>query len=149
LIIVLTSVKVTTGAFKINKKLRCLRFWCFINIYIINRTLHGCLGIRILPSCADDLSPISIQQHSTIKFVSPCGHVVSCTSFAQIIFTAGPNTSDILAQHGWNWKYSKVLYHAKHISTGKLLFHCTSFIQAVSNIFSPSCKWPINSTIKA
>ena len=40
----------------------------FVSIYIINRTLHGLLGIRILSSRADS---------SKIKFISPCGHIIS------------------------------------------------------------------------
>ena len=47
-----TSVRVTTifSPFKIYTKLRFLRFGCFIDIHIMNRTLRGCLGIRILSS---------------------------------------------------------------------------------------------------
>ena len=56
---------------KINKT-SCFKSRHFINIYIINRTLHGRLGIRILSSRAE-----SISQHSKIKFVSPRGHVIS------------------------------------------------------------------------
>ena len=47
-----TSVRVTTifCPFKIYTKLKFLRFGCFIDIHIMNRTLRGCLGIRILSS---------------------------------------------------------------------------------------------------
>ena len=56
----------------------------FINIYVINRTLHGRLGIRILSSHAESISHSFASltreryfQHSKIKFVSPRGHVIS------------------------------------------------------------------------
>ena len=59
----------------------------FINIYIINRTLHGRLGIRILSSRAESISHSFASltreryfQHSKIKFVSPRGHVISSIS---------------------------------------------------------------------
>ena len=55
----------------------------FINIYKINRTLHDCLGIRILSSRADSISHSFVTltrercwQHSKRKFVSPRGHVI-------------------------------------------------------------------------
>ena len=53
----------------------------FISIYKINRTLHSCLGIRILSSRAESISHSFSSltrewyfQHSMIKFVSarPC-----------------------------------------------------------------------------
>ena len=47
-----TSVKTVYSAFKINTKLRCLRFECFMDIHVMNRTLHDCLGARILSSRA-------------------------------------------------------------------------------------------------
>ena len=50
----------------------CFKSRDFINIYIINRTLHGRLGTRILSSRAE-----RYLQHSKIKFVSPRGHVIS------------------------------------------------------------------------
>ena len=59
---------------KINKK-SCLLCGNFISIYVIKRTLHGRLGIRILSSRAE-----SILQHLKIKFVSPHGHVISSIS---------------------------------------------------------------------
>ena len=64
-------------------------FW-YTSIYIINRTLHGRLGIRILPSRAESIShsfaALSREryfQHSKIKFVSPRSHVISsmCTKY--------------------------------------------------------------------
>ena len=65
-------------------KTSCFKSRHFINIYIINRTLHGRLGIRILSSRAERTSHSFASltrgryfQHSKIKFVSPRGHVVS------------------------------------------------------------------------
>ena len=56
----------------------------FINIYIINRTFHGRLGLRILSSCAESISHSFALltreryfQHSKIKFVAPRGHEIS------------------------------------------------------------------------
>ena len=67
---------------KMNKT-RCFKSRHFINIYIINRTLHGRLGIRILSSRAESISHSFASltreryfQHSKIKFVSPRGHVI-------------------------------------------------------------------------
>ena len=50
-----TSVKVVTvyGAFKMNTKLKCLRFECFIDIHVMNRTSYDRLGTRIFSSRAD------------------------------------------------------------------------------------------------
>ena len=66
-----------------NKK-NCLLCGNFISIYIINRTLHDRLGIRILSSRAESISHSFAAftrdryfQHSKIKFVSPRGHVIS------------------------------------------------------------------------
>ena len=68
---------------KINKT-SCFKSRHFIDIYIINRTLHGRLGIRILSSRAESISHSfalltreRYLQHSKIKFVSPRGHVIS------------------------------------------------------------------------
>ena len=68
---------------KMNKT-SCFKSRHFINIYIINRTLHGRLGIRILSSRAKSISHSFASltrerylQHSKIKFVSPRGHVIS------------------------------------------------------------------------
>ena len=68
---------------KMNKT-SCFKSRHFINIYIINRTLHGRLGIRILSSRAEKISHSFASltreryfQHSKIKFVSPRGHVIS------------------------------------------------------------------------
>ena len=75
----------------------CRNFSCssiicrnFIGIYKINRTLHGCAGIRISSSRAESIShsfaslswemPSRCFQHSKIKFVSPRGHVISSIS---------------------------------------------------------------------
>ena len=61
----------------------CLLCGNFISIYIINRTLHGHLGIRILSSSAESISlefaALTREryfQHSKIKFVSPRGRVI-------------------------------------------------------------------------
>ena len=73
---------------KMNKT-SCFKSRHFINIYIINRTLHGRLrlGIRILSSRAESISrsfaSLTLErylQHSKIKFVSPRGHVISSIS---------------------------------------------------------------------
>ena len=68
---------------KMNKK-SCLLCGSFIGIDIINRTLHGRFGIRILSSRAESIShsfaAITREryfQHEKIKFVSLRGHVVS------------------------------------------------------------------------
>ena len=68
---------------KMNKT-SCFKSRHFINIYIINRTLHGRLGIRILSSRAESISHSFASltreryfQHSKIKFLSPRGHVIS------------------------------------------------------------------------
>ena len=71
-------------------KTSCFKSGHFINIYIINRTLHGRLGIRILSSRAGRISHSSASlaheryfQHSKRKFVSPGGHVIFTTHFTQ------------------------------------------------------------------
>ena len=69
-----------------NFKKSCILCRNFIGIYKINRKLHGRLGIRISSSRAESI-PHSFAslthercfQHSTIKFVSPRGHVISST----------------------------------------------------------------------
>ena len=69
-------------------KTSCFKSRHFINIYIINRTLHGRLGIRVLSSRAESISHSFASltreryfQHEKIKFVSPRGHVISSISF--------------------------------------------------------------------
>ena len=69
-------------------KTSCFKSRHFINIYIINRTLHGRLGIRILSSRAESISHSFASltrerylQRSKIKFVSPRGHVISSMNF--------------------------------------------------------------------
>ena len=66
-----------------NKK-SCVLCRNFISIYKINRTLHGCLGIRILSSRAESISHSFASltreryfQHSKIKFVSLRSHVMT------------------------------------------------------------------------
>ena len=68
---------------KMNKK-SCVLCRNFISIYIINRTFHGCLGIRILSSRAESISHSFASltreryfQHSKIKFLSPRGHEIA------------------------------------------------------------------------
>ena len=65
-------------------KTSCFKSRHFINIYIINRPLHGRLGIPILSSTAESISHSFASltreryfQHSKIKLVSPRGHVIS------------------------------------------------------------------------
>ena len=67
-----------------NKKKGCLLCGNFISIYVINRTLHGRLEIRILSSRAESISHSFAAlireryfQHSKIKLASPRGHVIS------------------------------------------------------------------------
>ena len=55
-------------------KTSCFKSGHFINIYIINRTVNGRAGIRILSSRAERERYF---QHEKIKFVSPRGHVIS------------------------------------------------------------------------
>ena len=81
-------------------KISCFKSRHFINIYIINRTLHGRLGIRILSSSAETISHSLASltreryfQHSKIKFVPPRGHVISSISSSSTLFT-----HDILSQ---------------------------------------------------
>ena len=59
------------------KKKCCLLCRNFISISKINRSLHGRLGIQISFSRVESIS------HSKMKFVSPCGHVIS-SIFAMI-----------------------------------------------------------------
>ena len=75
---------------KMNKT-SCFKSRHFINIYIINRTLHGRLGIRILSSRAESISHSFASltreryfQHSKIKFVSLRGHVISSMSVIDV-----------------------------------------------------------------
>ena len=73
-------------------KKSCLLCGNFISIHIINRALHGRLGIRILSSRTQSI-PHSFAaltreryfQHSKIKFVSPRGHVL-CSIYTIYIF---------------------------------------------------------------
>ena len=65
-------------------KTSCFKSEHFINIYIINRTLHGRFGIRILSSSAESISHSFASltreryfQHSKVKFVSPHSRVIS------------------------------------------------------------------------
>ena len=65
-------------------KKSCLLSGNFISVYTINRTLHGCLGIRILSFRAESVSHSFASltckrnlQHPKIKFLSPRGHVIS------------------------------------------------------------------------
>ena len=67
-----------------NLKKGCVLCRDFMSIYKINRTLHGRLGIRILSLSAESIShsfALLIHeryfQHSKIKFVFPCSHVIS------------------------------------------------------------------------
>ena len=68
---------------KMNKT-SCFKSGHFININVINRTLHGRLGIQILSSRAESISHSFASltreryfQHEKIKFVSLRGHVIS------------------------------------------------------------------------
>ena len=72
-------------------KTSCFKSRHFINIYVINKTLNGRLGTRILSSSAESISHSErfasltrgrYFQHSKIKFVSPRGHIISSISFA-------------------------------------------------------------------
>ena len=65
-------------------KTSCFKSGHFINIYLMNRTLHDRLRIRILSSSVESISHSFASltreryfQHSKIKFVSPRGHVIS------------------------------------------------------------------------
>ena len=52
--------------------------WHFIDVYIINRTLHGRLEIRNFSSRVEKYFTSEIFfQHAKRNFVSPCGHVIS------------------------------------------------------------------------
>ena len=64
-------------------------FWYFIVVYIMNRTLHGCLWIQILFACVNICDLFTLlaferyYQHLEIKFFSTCGHVLSPISCAR------------------------------------------------------------------
>ena len=71
------------------EKTSCFKSGHFINIYIINRTLHDSLRIQILFSRAESISHSFALltreryfQPSKIKFVSPRGHVISSLSLS-------------------------------------------------------------------
>ena len=96
----------------------CLLCGYFISIYIINRTLHGRLGIRFLSSRAESISQsfaaLSLEryfQHSKITLPSPrCNilwaHFATCLSDSKIgtectlILTC--NWNDIPNWNNWN-----------------------------------------------
>ena len=67
--------------------------WQFIGVYIINRTLHGRLEIRIFSSCVEKYFTCSLHslgnilQHSKRNFISPRGHVISSTYLKKIVTT--------------------------------------------------------------
>ena len=63
-------------------KTSCFKSGHFINVYIINRTLHGRLRIQILSSRAESISHSFMRyfQHLKMKFVSLCNHVISFIS---------------------------------------------------------------------
>ena len=90
---------------KLNKT-SCFKSRHFINIYIINRTLHGRLGIRILSSRAESISHSFASltrerylQHSKIKFVSPRGHVISSISLSKVIFFTLKRSANLFARY--------------------------------------------------
>ena len=50
---------------------------CFVDVYTINRTLHGRLEIQNLPSCVEKYFMSQCNEHSESEnFVSPCGHAI-------------------------------------------------------------------------
>ena len=54
----------------------------FIGVYIINRTLHGCLEIRNFSSHVENISLVCvIFQHLRRNFVSRRSHVISSISY--------------------------------------------------------------------
>ena len=88
---------------KLNKT-SCFKPRHFINIYIINRTLHGRLGTRILSSRAESISHLFASltrerylQHSKIKFIFPRGHVIS----SSIYFIETERDRDVLLKNRW------------------------------------------------
>ena len=73
--------------FFIISKMSCLKSRNFISTYIINRTLHGRLGIQILSSCAKSIShlyaSLTREIHSAledkIRFpAQPCNILYFC-----------------------------------------------------------------------
>ena len=75
--------------------------WYFIGVYIINRTLHGCLEIQNFSSRVDKIFHLFAAltceiffQHSKRNFVSPRGHVIS-----SIFSTAELYLCSFLAYH--------------------------------------------------
>ena len=79
---------------KMNLKKGCVLCRNFISIYKINRTLHGRLRLQILSLSAESISHSFASptreryfQYSKIKFVFPCGHVISsifCFSYVTV-----------------------------------------------------------------
>ena len=61
--------------------------WHFIGVYIINRTLHGLLEIRIFSSLVEKYfthSLRSLVKYTKRNFVSPRGHVISSISLMNL-----------------------------------------------------------------
>ena len=116
---------------KLNKT-SCFKSRHFINIYIINRTLHGRLGIRILSSRAESISHSFASltrerylQHSKIKFVSPRGHVISSI----FLPTFPPPLIPVLVKRSAKGMHS-ILHHIINIGMGggggNILCECMS-----------------------
>lgn len=92
-------------------KTRCFYSGHLISIYIINTTLHGRIGRRILSSRADIfshsfavLTPEGYYQNSKIKSVSPWGHVIS-SLIQNISVLVIANVTDAMTV-GWNYEKS-------------------------------------------
>ena len=59
----------------------------FIGVYIINKTLHGCLEIRNFSSHVENISLVCvIFQHLKRNFVSRRSHVISSISYIYLVF---------------------------------------------------------------
>ena len=82
-------------------KISCLLCGNFISIYVINRTLHGRLGIQILCSLAETISHEWVQrtgesyfQHEKIKFIHPRCHAISSIYITLIIMIYNTNNNN-------------------------------------------------------
>ena len=71
--------------------------WYFIDVYKMNRTLHGRLEIRNFFSCIEEffysfaaLTREIFFEHSRRNFVSPSGHVISSIYYSFLNIGSNP-----------------------------------------------------------
>ena len=134
LIYIFTCGKITIAMVTLqNAPLENSRY--FVDVYILNRTMHDRLEIRTSIPVLKNISRVSavnewnIFQHKKINFVSPNGHAISATSLLSYFVVDKILRKNVTEHKGFHFLFRKLLKISASVEAIKQLNVDGFFVQ--------------------